>query len=609
MLRRTIHSSHFQFALLCWFCLALTGTALAGEIKTTNTGTGSGGSPLTEADIKTMLRDYIDNDNLGDALVVGIVDEHGTHVISYRKLDNGTDAEANGDTEFDIGSATKVFTALLLQDMVDRGEMNLNDPLQKYLPAPVKVPTYHGRQITLLDLATHTSGLPRDDDGNFYGSLTHCVLKWPPGTHWEYSNFGMALLGQAIVLKAGKDYDTLLTERICRPLGMASTGVALTPEERARLAIGHAVPGHRVHGIGLTLYPGAGAIHSTANDLLKFISAYCGLSPSPLTGLMQRAEQLHALQSGQKSRLVWPGTGTVFEHGGLLEGYQAELAFDVKKRRGIVELSNCSSFGTFVSGSWQPLLMNGRSPRPAKTVLVDPTLYDRYTGLYQFERKDYCTVRCVAQRLLIQWLGERGTRDHLPSFEVFPVSERVFQNELADVQAAFSQTTNRLILTGQGQAGFKDPIPLVKISTKLILTSLGPMSGFDGFLGLSRISMDVPAPPACVLMDSSIYKNCVGQYRKTLLFGLIRLGPTLHIFYKRDELGDHLFSSVSGISSMQGSTEIFPTSEYSFIPGPTVGDEFRLTFVRSRKGVVTGGIAYWNGMAYRGTRIPNKPAN
>src|SRR5262245_62495811 len=85
-------------------------------------------------------------------------------VISCGKLDNGTDQEVNGDTLFDIASITKPFTGLLLQDMIERAEMTLNDPVQKYLPASVRMPTYRGKEITLLHLATHTSGLPHIAD-------------------------------------------------------------------------------------------------------------------------------------------------------------------------------------------------------------------------------------------------------------------------------------------------------------------------------------------------------------------------------------------------------------------------------------------------------------
>jgi CubicO group peptidase (beta-lactamase class C family) len=88
-------------------------------------------------------------------IVVGIVDEHGSSVVSCGKLDNDNDKEVNGDTLFEIGSVTKTFTGLLLQDMIERGEMKLDDPVAKYLPKLVKMPTRNGKEITLLQLATH----------------------------------------------------------------------------------------------------------------------------------------------------------------------------------------------------------------------------------------------------------------------------------------------------------------------------------------------------------------------------------------------------------------------------------------------------------------------
>ena len=89
-----------------------------------------------------------------------------------------------------------------------------------------------------------------------------------------------------------------------------------------------------------------------------------------------------------------------------------------------------------------------------------------------------------------------------------------------------------------------------------------------------------------------------------MLLQLIRIGPTLSVSYKTDEIGNHLFVSVKGY----GMEEVFPVSETSFIPNPTAADNLRLNFVRNKKGKVTGGIAYWNGSRYRGTRISNEPA-
>ena len=221
---------------------------------------------------------------------------------------------------------TKVFTALLLQDMLDRGEMKLDDPVQKYLPASLHVPTYQGKEITLLHLATHTSGLPRER-GDLHpkswrnpeadytveqlaDSLSHYRLTRAPGSKYQYSNLGVSLLACAIALKAGRDYETLVQERICRPLGMDSTCITVPSALKSRLAQAYARPGRPVPAADFSFLSGAGSLRSTAGDLLKFISAYSGITASPLSSLMEKAEATHTLESGAKKRLVWGAMGT-----------------------------------------------------------------------------------------------------------------------------------------------------------------------------------------------------------------------------------------------------------------------------------------------------------
>ena len=203
---------------------------------------------LSDAEIKTILRDYIDDDKRGEGLAVGLVDSSGARVICCGRTGNQKSPEVNGDTLFEIGSITKVFTRFLLQEMVEEGKMNLDDPLAKYLPFWARVPSRHGQQITLWDLTTHTSGLPRDIWPPFtvwhgYEFLALHQLRRDPGEQWEYSNLGMSLLGLAITRTAGKSYDALLRERIAGPLemdrykGEADTGNARPPRatlQRAR---------------------------------------------------------------------------------------------------------------------------------------------------------------------------------------------------------------------------------------------------------------------------------------------------------------------------------------------------------------------------------------
>jgi len=142
----------------------------------------------------------------------------------------------------------------------------------------------------------------------------------------------------------------------------------------------------------------------------------------------------------------------------------------------------------------------------------------------------------------------------------------------------------------------------------LVLTSLGPYSGFKDPIKLTRISTDVPEVPAPVQLDSRIYDGYMGRYRKSFLFGLIHLGPSLSISHETDELGNHLIASVRGVPGYD-TAEFFPMSETSFNVNPiTTTDDIRLTFVRNKRGKTIRVNVYWNGTKLRGARISNKPA-
>ena len=114
-----------------------------------------------DAEVRAPLENRIVTAKLAVGIAVGIIDENGQRVITAGKLSTQQSQAPTGDTIFEIGSISKAFTAVLLADMVNRGEVKLDDPVSKYLPDSVKMPSFDGRVITLLDLTTQTSGLPR----------------------------------------------------------------------------------------------------------------------------------------------------------------------------------------------------------------------------------------------------------------------------------------------------------------------------------------------------------------------------------------------------------------------------------------------------------------
>jgi CubicO group peptidase (beta-lactamase class C family) len=357
--------------------------------------------------IRAFLQQRVEVEKRDVGMVVGIVDEHGSSIVSYGKLDNGTDQEVNGDTLFEIGSITKTFTALLLQDMIEREEMKLDDPVAKYLPKSVKMPSRNGKEITLLQLETHTSGLPSFPDDNadpkradnpygdytvekLYAFLSGCQLTRDPGAKYEYSNLGMGLLGHVIALKAGTNYESLVVDRICRPLKMDSTRITLTPELKSRFATGHNQHGYAVSSWDFGALVGCGALRSTANDLLKYVSANLGLTPSSLTPPMEKMHvaRFHADVIDHDVGLGWfitrelQGTKIVWKTGSV-SGYTAFACFDKMRRRGVVVLSN-SEDGLDVYNTGKLLLESEwQSDGRPKETKISSQIYDSCVGQYQ----------------------------------------------------------------------------------------------------------------------------------------------------------------------------------------------------------------------------------
>lgn len=339
-------------------------------------------SDSERAALQSFLDEHIGGTNA--AMVVGLVDEQGSKVFAAGKLDNGTANVVDGDSVFFIGSVTKTFTALLLLDMVARSEMKLDDPVAKYVPSRVRTPNYKGREITLIGLATHTAGLPFNPDNmigadareqyesytveRMYAFLSNCQLNRAPGTEYAYSNLGMALLGHVLARRANATYESLVVERICRPLGMDSTRITLSPELKGRLAMGHNDDDKPSHPWNFHAYSPAGNIHSTANDLLKYVSAQVGLVPSSLASAMEKShvfrfEDSHGLPGlGDHSRMGrtamdWvdrnafqPPGMDLRGHAGGAGSYHAWVGFDKKQRRGVVVLSTANDLSVEAVG-------------------------------------------------------------------------------------------------------------------------------------------------------------------------------------------------------------------------------------------------------------------
>ncbi len=318
----------------------------------------------SDAEIRKILAGRVGGENLGSALVVGVIDANGRRVVAYGSLAKDDKRRLDGDTVFEIGSMSKVFTSLLLMDMVRRNEVALTDPVAKFLPASVKVPERNGRKITLADLSTQSSGLPRLPNNlspknflnpyadytvqNLYDFLSRYQLTRDIGSQYEYSNLGVGLLGHALSMRAGMSYEALVKSRICDRLDMNDTRVTLTPEMKARLAVGHNPALVPVENWDLPTLAGAGALRSTANDMLVFLAANLGYVKSPLAQAMADEVSIRRPVAGEiEIAYGWhvqtkDGSSIIWHNGGT-GGYRTYMGYDPKARTGVVVLSNVSS--------------------------------------------------------------------------------------------------------------------------------------------------------------------------------------------------------------------------------------------------------------------------
>jgi len=301
------------------------------------------------------------------SIIVGIIDANGRQIISEGRKSDNNPTLPDANTIYEIGSITKVFTSLLLADMSLKQQLSASDPISKFLPKAVKTPTRNGKAISLLNLSTHRAGFPRNADnldpknpdnpfadytvGQLYEYISGFELNRDIDSRWAYSNIGYTLLGHILTLVAQRDFETLVKQTICRPLGMNSTVLALTPALRRNIAPGHTEYG-KPAGEWDLLLAGGGGLRSNVDDLLTFAAANLGFTKSDLLPAMELSHIRQAKKDGNDSYMtmgwtLWNDNGKhiLFKDGGT-GGYRTFLGIDKKNKFGVVVLSNSNNLIT-----------------------------------------------------------------------------------------------------------------------------------------------------------------------------------------------------------------------------------------------------------------------
>lgn len=329
--------------LLLFISIGYTATAQENEISN---------------EVKEHIKARVD-EGINVGIVIGLIDGENVTYYSYGKADLKTGRKVDENSIFEIGSISKTFTGIMIADEVIKGNMKLSDPISDYLSKYTKVPTRNNQSITIKDLATHSSSLARMPD-NFtpanlnnpyadytiemaYEFISDYELTRDIGEKYEYSNLGLGMLGHILELQYKKDFEAIMVERIANTLGMDNTRVIFTPNMKKNLAKGHN-EGEEVENWDIPALAGAGAIRSSAVDMVKYIQANMGVHKTSLYKAMQLSHKTAYENEEQKFKigLTWhyDNDGEIIQHGGATGGYKAFAGFVKGTQKGVVVLTN-----------------------------------------------------------------------------------------------------------------------------------------------------------------------------------------------------------------------------------------------------------------------------
>jgi CubicO group peptidase (beta-lactamase class C family) len=387
---------------------------------------------ISNDEVRAALEQRFKGDRTGACIAAGVIDD-GTIATAYYCADPNSQRPYDEHTAFEIGSVTKTMTAALLAEFIARGEVALGDPIAKLLPPGTPVPSFNGREITIADIVTHTSGLPAvpatyrpPDINNPYAgaserdlldALAATRLTREPGSKWEYSNFAVIVLSYALARRSGKDYETLLRERLLVPLGMNETYVARRPSQ-VHLAQGHLPNG--TPAVPWDFHPdmaGVGGVRATLPDMLRYLEGQLGTRSSAVTPALEQTQKQVASVDGHRMGMNWNlftrNGHTRISHEGGTGGYSSFAGFDRTAKRAVVLLSDTAltasgGLGSLGAHLLDPSIVVGG---PHVVATADAKLIDALVGKYRLRGGLGVELRHTAGHLAIQADGQ-------PEFEM-----------------------------------------------------------------------------------------------------------------------------------------------------------------------------------------------
>jgi CubicO group peptidase (beta-lactamase class C family) len=394
------------------------------------------------AAIAAQVAPYLDAE-IVTGVAIGVVDGDRARVYGFGRTGN-SDSAPTGDTLFELGGVTAVYTAVLLADAIERGAVAADAPLAQLLPVGASAPVGGDVAITVEHLASHRSGLPRlpgaiaargpsanphADYGEdaLFRDLAAARLLAVPGEHFTYSTFGIGVLGHVLARHLGAAtsrgmkrsagataYDAALRERVLVPLGLRATSQAVPAGAGRRHAVGHDDDGKPVPFWTWSALAGAGALRSTASDQLAFVRANLAAadetSKAPLAAALRRSHQSIATVDDQQVALGWliDADGRRW-HSGSTGGFHAFIGFDPQRDHGVVVLASTSS--TMIDRLARALFAVLAGERPPPIAFPSPSVLAPLAGRYRIAGDaSTMTVTLDGKRLRLQVEGEPARR-------------------------------------------------------------------------------------------------------------------------------------------------------------------------------------------------------
>jgi beta-lactamase class C len=240
--------------------------------------------PSIDILVNNTIKPWLEKNNIPGAVVE--VYAHGkSHSYQYGYANLGQKKLMTQRTIFEIGSFTKLFTALLLAEYVDTGKLDLSQSITHYVPTLANQKYF--KDISLLMLATFSSGLPlyTPETVKTPAQIQDYLLQYKPqtplGSSWIYSNISIGLLGWAIEAVSNKNINALYRKEILKPLHMQALGLEVPKYLKSQYAQGYDDKGIATPPLEISAFPAAGSMKASGHDMLQFLKAALNVDQNP----------------------------------------------------------------------------------------------------------------------------------------------------------------------------------------------------------------------------------------------------------------------------------------------------------------------------------------